>query len=554
MQSSNSTSKIKKSFKKESANRTDQNQPDKTSSFVCEIPLQVSSLTEKSINRTFEASRQLFNACLGECKRRLSLLRDSKEYQKARSLAKNDPQRQKLFQKAREKYGLSEYAMHAYAGKIKNSWIGEYLGINLAQKLATRAYQATEKLVYRKAKRVRFKSKNQLHSIEEKTNKTGIRWKGTGVQFQNYFIPGIFDQRDPVIQYALTKRVKYCRLVRRQIRGNAFYFVQLICEGLPLSLQERKDLQSHQGKVTLPATKGVIGLDLGPSTIAIVSEETASLHQFCRGLKEHQKELRKLQRKLDRQRRANNPQNFDKQGKVKLGLKKWVSSSRQRETQVQASELSRTTAAHRKSLHGELINKNIPLGSEIHLEKLSYRSFQKNFGKSVGNRAPGMFIERLKRKALNACGSVIEFSPFQTRLSQTCICGKREKKALSQRIHQCQCGVEAQRDLFSAYLARFVQGDRLNVAAAKESWIGAETLLRTTFEWKCQTASSGDYPASFGISKKILEKSGLSAKEGTKPRLRKPNDETGDVVNSGITPGMRAQESQMEFPFRTPRL
>ena len=219
MQSSNSTSKIKKSFKKESANRTDQNQPDKTSSFVCEIPLQVSSLTEKSINRTFEASRQLFNACLGECKRRLSLLRDSKEYQKARSLAKNDPQRQKLFQKAREKYGLSEYAMHAYAGKIKNSWIGEYLGINLAQKLATRAYQATEKLVYRKAKRVRFKSKNQLHSIEEKTNKTGIRWKGTGVQFQNYFIPGIFDQRDPVIQYALTKRVKYCRLVRRQIRG-----------------------------------------------------------------------------------------------------------------------------------------------------------------------------------------------------------------------------------------------------------------------------------------------------------------------------------------------
>ena len=217
-------------------------------------------------------------------------------------------------------------------------------------------------------------------------------------------------------------------------------------------------------------------------------------------------------------------------------------------------ECSRTSTAHRKSLHGKLINENIALDSEIRLEKLSYRSFQKNFGKSVGNRAPGMFIERLKRKAENACGSVIEFSTFKTRLSQTCICGKREKKPLSQRIHKCVCEVEAQRDLFSAYLARFVQEDRLDVSAAKESWTGAETLLRTAFEWKCQTASRGTCPSSFGISKGVLEKSGSSAQEETELKLRKPDDETWNAVKPGLTPGMRVQESQMEFLFRTPRL
>jgi putative transposase len=527
---------------------------EKTPSFICEIPLRTTPIIEKSIEATFEASRQLYNACLGEGKRRLSLLRDSKDYQKGRSLKKADPNRQKFFKQAKDKYQFSEYSLHAYAGEVKNSWIGEHIGINLAQKLATRAYEAVEKVLYRKAKRVRFKKKNQIDSIEEKTNKTGIMWKGTSLKFQNHLIPAIIDPNDSVIAYGLSKRVKYCRLVRRRVRSQTLYSVQIVCEGTPLSLRERKSLKIKSGKVKLPENNGSIGIDLGPSTVAIVGEKNASLHQFCEELKDKHQELRRLQRKLDRQRRANNPKNYEKDGRVKTGPKKWVSSSYQRRTQTQAAECNRTSATHRKSLHGKLINENIALDSEIHLEKLSYRSFQKNFGKSVGNRAPGMFIERLKRKAENACGSVIEFSTFQTRLSQTCICGKREKKPLSQRMHRCSCGVEAQRDLFSAYLARFVQDDRLDVSAAKESWTGAETLLRTAFEWKCQTASRRTCPSSFGVSKEVLERSGSSAEEGTEFRLRKPNDETWNGVKPGLTPGMRVQESQMEFPFRTPRL
>lgn len=119
----------------------------------------------------------VYNACLGEAKRRLSLLRDSKDYQRARSLKKGGSERQKLFQQAKEKYQFNEYAIHAYVKNIQGSWLKEYIGSHVAQKLATRAYAAAEKLLYRKAKRVRFKTKNQLNSIEEKTNTTGIRWK-----------------------------------------------------------------------------------------------------------------------------------------------------------------------------------------------------------------------------------------------------------------------------------------------------------------------------------------------------------------------------------------
>ena len=526
----------------------------RTSSFVCEIPLQTTRIVEKEFNSSFVASTQLYNACIGEGKRRLGLLRQSKEYQQARKLQRGDSRKAELFKKARQKYKFSEYDLHAYAAEIKNSWIGEHIGINVAQKLATRAFSAVEKLAYRKAKRVRFKKAGQLDSIEEKTNKTGIRWKGTGVQFGDHFIPAIIDPRDPVIAYALSKKVKYCRLVRRRRQEKTYYAVQLVCEGTPLSLLERKELKILKGKVKLPEPSQITGVDIGPSTIAIVADNTASLHKFCEELKDKHKEIRRVQRKLDRERRANNPGNYDKNGKIKPGRKKWLASSRQKKTQAQYADLHRTSAAHRNSLHGQLINENIHLGSIIKVEKNSYRSFQKNFGKSVGNRAPGMFIQKLKRKAENACGSVIEFSTYRTRLSQTCICEKVEKKPLSQRIHRCSCGVQAQRDLFSAYLARFVQGDRLNVSAAKESWKGAETLLRTTFEQKCQTASRGTCPSSFGISKEILEKSGLSEKERTGRKLRKPEDEAWNAVKLGLTSGLRVQESPMEFPLRTPRL
>ncbi|HBB33887.1 MAG TPA: transposase, partial [Cyanobacteria bacterium UBA9273] len=54
---------------------------------------------------------------------------------------------------------------------------------NTVQKLATRAYKAAEKVLFGKAKKVRFKGKNQLDSVEGKSNKTGMRWKGDSIEW-----------------------------------------------------------------------------------------------------------------------------------------------------------------------------------------------------------------------------------------------------------------------------------------------------------------------------------------------------------------------------------
>jgi hypothetical protein len=61
-----------------------------------------------------------------------------------------------------------------------------------------------------------------------------------------------------------------------------------------------------------PVGSDTIGLDLGPSTLAIVPREgTPRLELLCAELAPDAKTIRRLQRQMDRQRRANNPDNYD---------------------------------------------------------------------------------------------------------------------------------------------------------------------------------------------------------------------------------------------------
>jgi hypothetical protein len=55
--------------------------------------------------------------------------------------------------------------------------------------------------------------------------------------------------------------------------------------------------------------------------------------------------------------------------------------------------------AGRQRAHGERANQMLGLGNILQSESLSYRAFQKNYGKSVQVRAPGLLVEPLRRKA-----------------------------------------------------------------------------------------------------------------------------------------------------------
>jgi hypothetical protein len=168
----------------------------------------------------------------------------------------------------------------------------------------------------------------------------------------------------------------------------------------------------------------IIGADLGPSSLSLVAREgEASLTIFCEELTPDAQAIRRLQRKMDRQRRAGNPENYDERGRLRKQGKRrlnWKASKRYEQTRRRKAEKERKLAAHRKSLHGKKVHEIIAVGNTIILEKISYKGWQKQYGKSVGLRAPGMFVGHLKRTVASTGGTLIEVPTGRSKLSQFC--------------------------------------------------------------------------------------------------------------------------------------
>src|SRR5215472_13293628 len=117
----------------------------RTPSFVCEVPLRVRPHEEHTLLARLEAARQVYNACLGEARQRVQLVRESKAFQRARTLSKDDPERTPLFRAARTQHAFSDYNLQAYAQQFGHAWLGEHLDSHVLQKLATRAYGAANR-------------------------------------------------------------------------------------------------------------------------------------------------------------------------------------------------------------------------------------------------------------------------------------------------------------------------------------------------------------------------------------------------------------------------
>jgi putative transposase len=123
-------------------------------------------------------------------------------------------------------------------------------------------------------------------------------------------------------------------------------------------------------------------------------------------------------------------------------------------------ERERRLAAERKRSHGELANRILGQGATVKTEKLSYKAWQQRYGKSLKVRAPGMFVRMLERKAATG-GELIEFATRNTCLSQFCHVDK--KKPSSSGISSFRTERRVGRDLYCAFLARYVQDGCLDV-------------------------------------------------------------------------------------------
>ena len=444
-----------------------------TATFVLTLPLVVKPGEERNLIGRMEAGRRLTNATLGEALRRHGLLKQSKDWQHTRTLT-DKKGRGSEFQRLSKEAGFTPAALVTFARTCKNEagW-KDRLGSNVVQRIAERVFAAVQQYAFGQRGRPRFKGVNRpLHSLEATTNAANIIWqKETGcVVLGDLTLPVRLPSaaQDPYLHQALASKTKYCRVLWRNVNGERRWFVQLMQTGLAPA--------KHA-----VAEGAVVGLDIGPSTMAVVGDGSASLVKFCDSVIQPWKETRRLQRAMDRSKRATNPQCFNTNGTWKKG-QTFTPSKRYAALRIEAAEIERKLAAERQRAHGELANQILGLGNVIQSETLSYVAFQKNFGKSVKVRAPGMFVEQLRRKAESAGGALMDLHTGTLKMSQydhttqTCT-----KKPLSQRWHTLGDGSGVvQRDIYSAFLARCVMNNAHHPSHIEALWAAQKPVLLQT--------------------------------------------------------------------------
>lgn len=376
-----------------------------------------------------------------------------------------------------ESYGLTKNAMQKILLDKRRRC--KYLHSDVAQKLSDAVYSGVEKCLYKNGRNIHFSKYTEFKSFENKKNITSIVYNDGKIYINctpkrpkgGIILDVILPRNKESAHYiyettCLCDRTKYCRIVRKQFSGGWKYYVQLVQEG------------------TAPCKHAVgtgrVGIDIGTSSIATASDTACHLDTIGDNVASIEKEIKRLNRKLDRSCRKSNPNNYNADGTVKKGCKTWVYSENYKRIRRKSTSLQRKRAASLKQAQENYVNILLSEGNEFYIENMNFKALQKRkkkksnvkdtsvngrekskkrFGKSIKLHAPAQLVAILKRKAEATGCTFVKINTYTFKASQyNHITDTFVKKKLSRR-HNTINGVWVQRDIYSAFLLKNSEPD-----------------------------------------------------------------------------------------------
>lgn len=480
-----------------------------TSRFVLTVALKICDWQADIIDKRLEIARKLYNMLVNKSLKRYNELIHDKNYRQLLDSLDHDkkhPEHDKLIwkeiNKMRAEVGLTEYGLIKMMTSLRKHY-DMHIGAHEAQALASNLWDAYEDLFYGDAKQIHYRKFGQRNSLEETDIKTGIRFfpkkkictwgnrpknkkaklKKRSREEKLLTFPVIIGKND-FEKECLKCPIAYSRILRKYIRGKRRYFLQIVFKGV------RPEKFHKDGSKVLNLGEGDIGIDIGTSTIAYASEKEVYIKELADKVQGLEDERKKLLRKMDRSRRATNPDNYNVDGTVKSKKKRksWIKSKSYMKILFRLKEIYRKQAAVRKQQHEELANHILSLGNNIYVEKMDFKALakkaketeksektgrfkrKKRFGKSIANRAPSMLLEIIDRKLKYFGKELKKINTWTVKASQYIhFEDGYKKKLLSERWNNFEeyCGQKVQRDMYSAFLIMNVTQDLEKVDLAK---------------------------------------------------------------------------------------
>ena len=445
--------------------------------FVLTLKLKTEPWQEDIVDKRIEAGRKLYNALVNKSLKVLRELEKTKQYRSLMKELKYDKSEhdKEIWIKIndlREKAGLSKYGLQGMMTPLRYHF-KNLVNTHIAIAIANRVWDAYVRYFYKDGEEIHFKKFGSVESLEGKNNKNAIMYKldknmcvWGGLNF-----PVVVDEKNFYEMEALAMEIAYCRIIRKYIRGKRKYYLQIVFKGLRPAKRRKSD-----GKFTQKLGKGDVGIDIGTSTVAYVSENEIVLKELADKAQGYERERLLLRRKLDRSRRATNPNNYNEDGTCKKGAKHWVRSNHYMKILFKLKDIYRKQKVLRRYQHELLTNHLLTLGDTFYVEDMDFKALakkakeakknkkgknlsRKRFGKSIANRAPAMFLEILDRKLHYFGKELMKINTREAKASQyNHVTGEYKKKGRNERWNDIE-GNKVQRDLYSAFLIMNVNKD-----------------------------------------------------------------------------------------------
>jgi putative transposase len=224
----------------------------------------------------------------------------------------------------------------------------------------------------------------------------------------------------------------------------------------------------------------VVGVDVGLRSLAALS--TGDVVANARPLGQALVKLRRLQRQLDRQRRAANPGNYRADGTVRPGPKQWARSRRMLATEAAVRRLHERVGDLRREAAHELTTSLTREFGVVGVESLNIHAIlrSRRFSRHVADAGWGLILQQLQYKLDWSGGTLVSADRYYPS-SKTCsACATvKPKLSLSERVFTCDaCGLRLDRDENAArnlavLAAAVTQAEGMQTYVAR---VGRETL------------------------------------------------------------------------------
>lgn len=285
---------------------------------------------------------------------------------------------------------------------------------------------------------------------------------------------------------AIGDEVHQITITRKNIRGKEKWYVYFTLGGLPY--MKNRNIGS-----------GTVSIDIGPSAIYVLKRDENgefSKHEYDlsdistitgnengkEAILSYYKKERRLNRAMDRSRRATNPDKYNEDGTFNRKNKNlpWHRSKAYVGLKDKLNNTSRKKTAHKEIVENLVINEIVGLGDTFKIEyspgmikswcardketktnKNGKFLSKKNFGRTVMNSAPYRFVTKLERKVKQLGGHIYEIPTHfgSTGFDHTAVGTDKEyvKHKLSERTVTLSNGNKHSRDFHSCFNIMFAK-------------------------------------------------------------------------------------------------